>query len=91
LTNLATPWAAPTDAVAEVGLFSEGVVLVGSGSPITSRSNCAKDKSRLSGSLPMLEVVVKDGVTDTNDTSCASNSSTGVAKSALRKSVELIH
>jgi hypothetical protein len=55
LTNLAN------DVVAEMILFSEGVVLAGSGTPITSRSHCAKDKSTLSVSLPVLEVVVKDG------------------------------
>ncbi|MGH9205386.1 MAG: hypothetical protein ACRD1G_02315, partial [Acidimicrobiales bacterium] len=65
-------------------------MLVGSGTPITLHSHCAKDKSTFSVSLPVLEVVVKDWVTDTNDASCASNSSTGAAKLALKKSVELI-
>src|SRR3984893_8651827 len=40
-------------------------------SPITSRSNCAKDKSTLRVRRPMLEVVLKDWVTETNETSCA--------------------
>src|SRR5215207_8356801 len=37
-------------------------------SPVTSRSNCAKDNSMLSVSLPMLVVVLKDWVTETNET-----------------------
>jgi hypothetical protein len=41
-------------------------------------------------SLPTLEGVLKDWVTDTNDTSCASNSSTGRAEVGFKKSVELI-
>ena len=37
-------------------------------SPITSRSNWAKDSSTLRVSRPMLEVVLKDWVTETNET-----------------------
>jgi hypothetical protein len=39
----------------------------------------------LSVSLPTLEGVLKDWVTDTNDTSCASNSSTGRAEVGFKK------
>src|SRR5262249_56775536 len=39
-------------------------------SPISSRSNWAKDSSTLSVSRPMLELVLNDCVTDTNDTLC---------------------
>ena len=39
-------------------------------SPITSRSNWAKESSTFSVSRPMLEVVLKDWVIDTNETPC---------------------
>jgi tetratricopeptide (TPR) repeat protein len=51
-------------------------------SPITSRSNWAKESSTFKVSRPMLEVVLKDWVTETNETACASKSSTSLAKSA---------
>ena len=39
-------------------------------SPITSRSNWAKESSTLSVSRPMLDVVLNDWVIDTNETNC---------------------
>jgi hypothetical protein len=52
---------------------------------MTSRSNWAKESSTLRISRPMLEVVLKDWVIDTNDTPCSSNSSTSLAKSASER------
>ena len=60
----------------------EAAILSRTRSPITSRSNWAKDSSTLSVSRPMLEVVLNDWVTDTKETACWSNSSTSLAKSA---------
>jgi hypothetical protein len=48
---------------------------------MTSRSNWAKESSTFSVSRPVLLVVLKDWVTDTNETECWSNSSTNLAKS----------
>jgi hypothetical protein len=47
----------------------EAAILSRTRSPITSRSNWAKDKSTLSVSRPMLEVVLNDCVTETKETS----------------------
>jgi hypothetical protein len=52
-------------------------------SPVTSRSNWAKDNSMLRVSLPMLVVVLKDWVTET--TPWASKISTSLAKSASER------
>ena len=46
----------------------EAAILSRTRSPISSRSNWAKDNSTLSVSRPMLELVLKDCVTDTNET-----------------------
>src|SRR5258708_4579485 len=54
-------------------------------SPITSRSNWAKESSTLRVSRPMLLVVLNDWVTDTNETECWSKSSTSFAKSASER------
>ncbi len=54
-------------------------------SPVTSRSNWAKDRSMFSVSLPMLVVVLKDCVTETNETPSASKISTSLAKSASER------
>ena len=54
-------------------------------SPMTSRSNCAKERRTFSVSLPMLDVVLKDWVTETKETSCSSKSSTSLAKSARER------
>ncbi|GJD97885.1 hypothetical protein OCOJLMKI_5124 [Methylobacterium iners] len=61
--------------------FLEAAILSRMRSPVTSRSNWAKDNRTFSVSLPMLVVVLKACVTDTNETACASNSSTSLAKS----------
>ena len=50
-------------------------------SPVTSRSNWAKDKSTLSVSRPIDVVVLKDWVTETNEAPAASRTSTILAKS----------
>jgi hypothetical protein len=50
-------------------------------SPITSRSNWAKDRSTFKVSRPIEVVVLKDCVTDTNVTLCWSNTSTSREKS----------
>src|SRR2546430_1214069 len=57
----------------------EAAILSRTRSPISSRSNWANDSSTLSVSRPMLELVLKDCVTDTNETPWASNSSMSVA------------
>src|SRR4030088_1144519 len=61
-------------------------------SEVTSRSNWAKDSSTLRVSRPMEVVVLNCWVTETNDTPCASNSSTSLAKSAndLVQTVDLV-
>ena len=61
-------------------------------SEVTSRSNWAKDKSTLSVNRPIEVVVLNCWVTETNDTPCASNSSTSLAKSAsdLRQPIDLV-
>src|SRR5437773_11552425 len=46
----------------------EAAILSRTRSPISSRSNWANDSSTLSVSRPMLELVLKDCVTDTNET-----------------------
>jgi hypothetical protein len=53
-------------------------------SPVTPRSNWANDSSMLSVRRPMLEVVLKDWVTETKDACLASNFSTSLAKCASR-------
>src|SRR5438445_585447 len=63
----------------------EAAILSRTRSPITSRSNWAKESSTLSVSRPMLEVVLNDWVIDTNDTPYRSNNSTSLAKSASER------
>ena len=46
----------------------EAAILSRTRSPITSRSNWAKESSTLRVSRPMLEVVLNDWVTETNET-----------------------
>ena len=65
--------------------FLEAAILSRMRSPVTSRSNWAKDSSTLSVSRPMLVVVLKLWVTETNDTLAASKSSTSLAKSASER------
>ncbi len=54
-------------------------------SPVTSRSNWAKDNKTFKVSRPIDDVVLKDWVTETNDTPWASKSSTILAKSARER------
>ena len=54
-------------------------------SPVTSRSNWAKESSTFNVSRPMLEVVLNDCVTLTKLTAWRSNSSTMRAKSASER------
>jgi hypothetical protein len=63
----------------------EAAILSRTRSPISSRSNWAKDSSTLSVSRPMLERVLNDWVTETNETLCVSNSSISLAKSASER------
>ena len=59
-------------------------------SPVTSRSNWAKDNSTLSVNRPMEVVVLNDCVTETKVTPIRSNTSTSLAKSMserLRRSI----
>ena len=56
-------------------------------SPITSRSNWAKERRMLSVSRPMLVVVLKACVTETKVTPRASNTSTSLAKSVTRSPI----
>ncbi len=51
-------------------------------SAVTSRSNCAKERSTLSVSLPIDEVVLNAWVTETKEQPAASKRSTSLAKSA---------
>jgi hypothetical protein len=54
-------------------------------SPVTSRSNWAKDNSTFRVSRPIEVVVLNCWVTDTKETDWASNSSTSLAKSASER------
>ena len=61
--------------------FFEAAILSRIRSPVTSRSNWAKDSSTLSVSLPMDDVVLNCWVTETKETWCVSKTSTNLAKS----------
>jgi hypothetical protein len=63
----------------------EAAILSRMRSPVTSRSNCAKDNSTLRVSLPIDVVVLNCWVTETNDTRLASKISTILAKSASER------
>ena len=68
----------------------DAVILSRMRSPVTSRSNCAKDSRTLSISLPMDVVVLNCWVTETKDTPARSNTSTILEKSArlrVRRSI----
>jgi len=54
-------------------------------SPMTSRSNCAKDNSTFSVKRPIEVVVLNCCVTETNDALLASRISTILAKSASER------
>src|SRR5277367_4683621 len=62
----------------------EAAILSRMRSEVTSLSNWANDRSTLSVSRPIEVVVLNCWVTETNDTPCASNSSTSLAKSVQR-------
>src|SRR5829696_3643481 len=59
----------------------EAAILSRMRSPVTSRSNCAKERSTFSVSRPMLVVVLKACVIETNETCRLSKISTILAKS----------
>src|SRR5439155_15269084 len=65
--------------------FFEAPILSRIRSPVTSRSNWAKDNSTLRVSRPIELVVLNCWVTDTNDTPWASKISTSRAKSASER------
>jgi hypothetical protein len=48
----------------------DAAILSRTRSPITSRSNWAKESGTLRVSRPMLDVVLNDWVIDTNETPC---------------------
>ena len=60
----------------------EAAILSRTRSAVTSRSNCAKESSTFSVSLPIEEVVLKAWVTETKETPAASKMATMRAKSA---------
>src|SRR5204863_8311607 len=60
--------------------FFEAAILSRMRSPVTSRSNWAKDNSTLSVRRPIELVVLNCCVTETNDTPCPSKISTNRAK-----------
>src|SRR5437660_7542439 len=62
--------------------FFDAAILSRMRSPVTSRSNWAKDNNTLSVRRPIELVVLNCCVTETNDTASASKSSTSRAKSA---------
>jgi hypothetical protein len=62
--------------------FFDAAILSRMRSPVTSRSNWAKDNSTLSVRRPIELVVLNCCVTETNDTASASKISTRRAKSA---------
>jgi hypothetical protein len=61
--------------------FFDAAILSRTRSPMTSRSNSAKDSSTFSVSRPMLVVVLNCWVIDTNETPQRSKMSTSLAKS----------
>ena len=61
--------------------FLDAAILSRMRSPVTSRSNWANESNTLRVSRPMLVVVLKAWVIETNETPCASNTSTILAKS----------
>ena len=65
--------------------FFEAAILSRMRSPVTSRSNCANESSTFRVSRPIEVVVLNCCVTETNDTPCASKTSTILAKSASER------
>ena len=75
-----------------VPFFLDAAILSRIRSPVTCRSNWANESSTLRVSRPMLVVVLKAWVIETNETPCASNTSTILAKSESERvqAVDLI-
>ena len=67
----------------QIPFFLEAAILSRMRSPVTSRSNWAKDSSTLSVSRPIEVVVLNCWVTETNETACLSKISISRAKSRL--------
>src|ERR1700719_1250815 len=65
--------------------FFEAAILSRMRSPVTSRSNCAKDNRTLRVKRPIEVVVLNCCVTETNDAPLASRISTILAKSASER------
>jgi hypothetical protein len=65
-----------------IPLCLEAAILSRMRSPVTSRSNWAKDKRTFRVSRPIEVVVLNCWVTETNETSCLSKISISRAKSA---------
>ena len=63
----------------------EAAILSRMRSEVTSRSNWANDSSTLRVSRPIEVVVLNCWVTETKETSCWSNNSTSLAKSASER------
>ena len=61
--------------------FLEAAILSLMRSAVTSLSNCAKDKSKLSFNRPMDEELLKNGVIETKEQPLESRQSMGFAKS----------
>src|SRR3954453_4224201 len=76
----------------QMPLRFEAAILSRMRSPVTSRSNWAKDNSMLSVSRPMLLVVLNACVTDTNDTPAAFEELNELGKAGERpgQAVDLI-
>jgi len=68
-----------------IPFFFEAAILSRMRSPMTSRSNCAKDNRTLRVSRPIEVVVLNCCVTETNDALLASRISTILAKSASER------
>ena len=79
LSTLAYP--SGTEPPTQMPFFLEAAILSRTRSPITSRSNCANERSIFSVRRPMLLVVLNDWVTETKETPCSSKTSTSLAKS----------
>src|SRR6266702_7838562 len=68
----------------------EAAILSRMRSPVTSRSNWAKDSSTFRVSRPIEVVVLNCWVTETNETECWSNSSTSLHRSPQEFDVGLL-
>src|SRR5580692_2057419 len=80
-----TPYPSGGTPPIHIPFFFEAAILSRMRSPITSRSNCAKDNRTLSVKRPIEVVVLNCCVTDTKDAPLASRISTILAKSASER------